>query len=184
MADARVVCPAIGAAPRRHLSWSAGRRHHLHFPRFWNVQLPGGLLSATMLLAGRVATVEPFQQLWPALPGAVEHAYPLPLLAHLSAAAFDLVVVVLLPGASILGRAGDVFPGPELDQSPACRRAGGGDFLLQRLVTQFPHVAEPRGNFQLAALGGVAGTTGLAGGWQGAGMGDGRRRNADAGGRA
>ena len=137
-----------------------------------------------MLLAGRAAALESVQQLRPALPGPVEHAGPLPALAHLPAAAFDVVFVVLLPGAPVLGRAGDVFSGPSLDQSPAGGGAGGRDLLVQRVVAELPDVAEPHRHVQLAAVGGVAGATGLARGREGAGLGDGGGRHADAGGRA
>ena len=57
-------------------------------------------------------------------------------------------------------------------------------FCVQRLVAELSDVAEPRGDVQLAAVGGVAGATGLARGREGAGVGDGGGRDADAGGRA
>ena len=166
------------------LSRRAPGRHHLHHPGFRHVQLSGGLLSPAMLLARRTAALESVQQLRASLPGPVEHADPLPALAHLPAAALDLVAVVLLPGAPVLGRAGHVLSGPALDQPPAGGRAGGGDLLVQRVVAELPDVAEPRSHVQLAAVGGVAGATGLARGRQGAGVGDGGGRHADAGGRA
>ena len=136
---------------------------------------PVAYLSPAMLLAGRTAALESVQPLRPSLPGPVEHADPLPALAHLPAAALDVVFVVLLSGAPVLGRAGDVFPGPSLDPPPAGGGAGGSDLLVQRAVAELPDVAEPHRHVQLAAVGGLAGATGLARGRKSAGLGDGWR---------
>src|ERR1035441_767711 len=143
MADARPVCAAVGNAHCRDVSRGALRRHHLHYPGFRHVQLPGGLLSPAMLLAGRAAALEFVQQLRPPLPGPVEHADALSAFTHLPSPAPDLVFVVLLSGTSFLGRAGDVLSGPSLDPSPAGGGAGGSHLLLQRVDVELPDVAEP-----------------------------------------
>src|ERR1035438_1088850 len=151
MADARPVCAAAGNAHCRGVSRDALRRHHLHYSGLRHVQLPGGLLSPAMLLARRASALESVQQLRPPLPGPVEHADTLSALTHLPASPPDLVVIVLLPGTPVLGRAGNVFSGAPLDPSSAGSGAGRSDLLLQRLVTELPDVAEPHRHVQLAA---------------------------------
>src|ERR1035441_7329763 len=143
MVDARAVCAAAGTAHCLGVSRGSVRRHYFHYPGFRHVQLPGGVLSPAMLLAGRAAALESVQQLRPPLPRPVEHNGPLSAFAHLPASPPDVVVVVLRSGAPVLGRAGDVLSGPSLDPPPAGGGAGGSDLLVQRAVSELPNVAEP-----------------------------------------
>src|ERR1035437_3534630 len=184
MADARPVCSASWTAYPRYLPRCAPGRHHLHYPGLRHVQLPGGVLSPAMLLAGRVAALESVRPLRGSLSGPMEHADPLPALVDLPAPAFDVVFVVLLSGAPVLGRVGDVFSRPSLDPPPAGGGAGGSDLLVQRVVAELPDVAESYSHVQLAAVGGVVGATGLARGREDPGLGNGGGGHADAGGRS
>src|ERR1035437_1226527 len=183
LADARPVCAAAWAADPRCFSRRSAGRANLRDQGFRDVRLSAGLLSPGELLARRASALESVEPLRGSLPGPMEHADPLPVLAHLSAAALELVPVVLLPGASFLGRVGHVFPRLSLDPPPPGGGIGRADLRIQRPVFECADVAKHRGHVRLAALGRVAGAAGLAGGRENGGVGDARGRSANAGGR-
>src|SRR5260370_31400894 len=71
--------------------------------------LSARVFSARMLLARRVAFVEPLQRLRCAFPGAMEHHATLSAISHLPAPALTLVAQPFLSATPIRGRHGDVF---------------------------------------------------------------------------
>src|ERR1035438_2657760 len=182
LADARPVCAAAWAADTGGFSWRAAGRANLRHQGFRDVRLSAGLLSPGELLARRASALESIEPLRGSLPGPMEHADPLPVLAHLSAAALELVPVLLLSGASLLGRVGHVFPRLSLDPPPLGGGIGRADLRIQRPIFECADVAKHRGHVRLAALGRVAGAAGLAGGWEKDSVGDARGRRANAGG--
>src|ERR1035441_2742099 len=115
MADSPPLCSASRAAYHCHVPRRALGQHHFRHPGFRDVRLSAGVLSPAKLLARGAAALESLQQRRAALPGPVEYPDPLSPLAHLSAAALDLVSAVLLPGTHVLGRTGHVLHGVSLD---------------------------------------------------------------------
>ena len=162
LADRWPVRAASGTADCRHVPRRALGKHYLHYQGFRDVRLSTGVLPPAKLLARRAAALESVQQLRAAFPGPVEYADPLPALTHLPAPALNLVAVVLLPGAHVLGRHGHVFPGLSLDWAPMGGSVGRGDLLVQRVDFECADVAEYYSRARLAALGGMAGATRLA----------------------
>src|ERR1017187_6720977 len=157
MADAPPLCSASRAAHCCHVSRRALGQHHFRHSGFWDVRLSTGVLSPAKLLARGVAALESLQQRRAALPGSMEYANPLPALAHLPAAAFDLVSAVLLFGTHVLGRTGHVLPGVSLDGAAMGGRPGRAHLRVQRADFECLDVAECRGHSRLAAVGGMAG---------------------------
>src|ERR1039458_2423651 len=144
MADAPPFCSASWAAYHCHVSRRALGQHHFCHSGFRDVRLSAGVLSPAKLLARGAAALESFQQRRAALPGPVEYADPLPVLAHLSAAALDLVAAVLLSGTHVLGRTGHVLPGVSLDWAAMGRGPGRAYLRFQRADAECPDVVECR----------------------------------------
>src|ERR1039457_2541806 len=121
MADSPPLCSDSRAAYCCHVSRRALGQHHFRHPGFRDVRLSAGVLSPAKFLARRAAALESLQQWRAALPGPVEYADPLPLLAHLPAAALNLVSAVLLSGTPVFVGGGGGFS--LLSPRPPCGRA-------------------------------------------------------------
>src|ERR1035441_1600432 len=181
MADTPPLCSDSRAAYCCHVSRRALGQHHFRHPGFRDVRLSAGVLSPAKFLARRAAALESLQQRRAALPGPVEYADPLPPLAHLPAAALNLVSAVLLSGTPVLGRAGHVLPGVSLDRAAMGSRLGRAYLRVQRADAECPDVAEYCCHVRLAAVGGMAGATRLARGGKGGRLGGAGGRHANAG---
>src|SRR5262249_20239970 len=104
---------------------------------------------------------EPAQQLWPALPGAVEHPDALSALVDLLVVTAALVAELLLPAAPLLRWNGHVFSRPPLDEEQLGRSRGGDRLRPQRADIERPHVAQQYRRLGWDALGDLGDGSGL-----------------------
>src|SRR6266545_7936393 len=110
MVHAVAFCGAAVPVDLRRVPRCHAGNEHILLPRLRLFRLPAGALSSRGVLAGRIAFLESFEQLWPSTPRAVEHDDAVPAVAHLLGAPDAVGARLLLPRPPRFRRRGDVLP--------------------------------------------------------------------------